>query len=268
MPKTPDILAKIAHYKRGEVAALKSQISLNELRKKADDMPPAKSFTQAIKSKAINGPALIAEVKKASPSKGIIREDFNPAEIAKAYTDGGAACLSVLTDAPSFQGSNEIFADVRAVTSLPMLRKDFMLEPIQIAESRAMGADAVLIIMAMLDEKTARALMNEAKRHNMDALVETHDAEEVDRAITLGAELIGINNRDLRSFHTTLDTFAPLAERVPAHATLIAESGIFTPNDILKLTQGGASGFLVGESLMRQDDVKRATYVLRGIQPA
>lgn len=256
---TPDVLKKIASYKADEVKALKARTSIEALRKQAKSLPSPRGFHAALRK---SGPSLIAEVKKASPSKGVIREDFAPVSIAKAYERGGASCLSVLTDGPGFQGSLEIFAQVRAATSLPLLRKDFMLDPIQIAESAAMGSDAVLVIMAMIDDKTARALMEEAKSLGLDALVETHDSHEIDRAIALGATLIGINNRDLRTFHTTLETFAANARRVPTHATLIAESGIFTPDDILRLTEDGADGFLVGESLMRQDDVERA---LRGL---
>ena len=259
-----NVLKKIAAYKRKEVDALKSSVTLKKMRATAGDMPPPKGFANAIIAKSSFGPALITEVKKASPSKGIIREDFDPVAIAKDFEAGGAACLSVLTDGPGFQGSNEIFKAVRAASPLPMLRKDFMLEPIQIAESRAMGADAVLIIMAMLDDKTAKRLLNEARRFGMDALVETHSAHEVRRAVALGAQLIGINNRNLKTFETTLDTFSKLAPKVPEDAVLIAESGIFTADDIERLTLDGAQGFLIGESLMRQDDVKAATQTLSG----
>ncbi len=206
---------------------------------------------------------MIAEIKKASPSKGLIREDFDPVAITKAYEDGGAACLSVLTDGPGFQGSNEIFAQVRKTTSLPLLRKDFMLSPIQIVESRAMGADCVLIILAMIDDDTAVNLMKEATTLGMDALVETHDANEVDRAIALDATLIGINNRDLRTFETSLDTFGALSDRLPENALRVAESGIYTAEDIAKLKGQGAQAYLVGESLMRQDDVVGALSILR-----
>lgn len=265
MTKTPDILAKIARYKRDEVAAIKAQTSLKELRDKAAGLAAPRGFAASIKQISKTRPALIAEVKKASPSKGLIRADFDPAHIARGYEAGGAACLSVLTDGPGFQGSLEIFAQVRAATNLPLLRKDFMLEPIQIAESRAMGADAVLIIMAMLNDKTAASLMAEAADLGMDALVETHDDEEVSRALKLGATFIGINNRDLRTFETSLETFASLAPMVPQNATLIAESGIFTRAHIETLTESGADGFLIGESLMRQADVQAATRTLSGV---
>ena len=252
----PDVLKRIAAYKANEVTALLASTSIEGLRNTASTLPPPRGFTKAIQSK--NGPALICEVKKASPSKGIIREDFNPVAIAKAYAEGGAACLSVLTDGPGFQGSNAIFKQVRAATELPLLRKDFMLDPIQIAESAAMGADCVLIIMAMIDDGTAKALMDEAKALGLDALVETHDERELERAVELGATLIGINNRDLRTFETSLDTFTRLAPQTPKEATLIAESGIFTKNDIEQLAKEGAQGYLIGESFMRQDDVAGA----------
>lgn len=252
----PDVLKRIASYKAEEVAALREDISIEELREIASDLKPPRGFTKAIQSQS--GPALICEVKKASPSKGIIREDFDPVAIARAYTEGGAACLSVLTDGPGFMGSPEIFKQVRGATDIPLLRKDFMLDPIQIAESAAMGADCVLVIMAMIDDETARALMAEAAALGLDALVETHDESELERAIALGTTLIGINNRDLRTFETSLDTFTRLAGQVPDGATLIAESGVFTRGDVERLATEGAQGYLIGESFMRQDDVAGA----------
>jgi indole-3-glycerol phosphate synthase len=257
----PDVLAKIAAYKADEVRALQDDISIEDLRSIAADQPAPRGFGNALQT--AQQPALICEVKKASPSKGIIREDFDAVEIAKAYTTGGAACLSVLTDGPGFMGSNAIFKAVRAATDLPLLRKDFMLAPIQIAESAAMGADCVLIIMAMIDDDTAIALMEEAAKLGLDALIETHDESELERAVNLGASLIGINNRDLRTFDTTLNTFARLAPKAPKDATLIAESGIFTRADIDALAKHGAQGYLIGESLMRQDDIEAATKALR-----
>jgi len=257
-----DVLKKIAAYKADEVKTLKRNTSLKTLRSLAAGQIPPRGFASALKNRSRTHPALITEVKKASPSKGVIREDFDPVSIAKSYEIGGATCLSVLTDGPGFQGSNEIFADVRAAVSLPLLRKDFMLEPIQIAESRAMGADCVLVIMAMIDDKAACALIKEAERHGMDVLMETHDRNELERALALGSKFIGINNRDLRTFHTTLKTFEDLAQNVPQDITLIAESGIFTPDDITHLTTFGADGFLIGESLMRQDDIISATQKL------
>lgn len=256
----PDVLKKIAAYKADEVRELQNDISIEDLREIAADQPAPRGFAAAIKN--AERTALICEVKKASPSKGVIREDFDPVAIAKAYAAGGATCLSVLTDSPGFQGSNAIFKQVRAATSLPLLRKDFMLDPIQIAESAAMGADCVLIIMAMIDDITAKALMEEAARLGLDALVETHDDYELERAVELGATLIGINNRDLRTFDTTLDTFDRLAPLAPKDAVLIAESGIFTRADIDRLAASGAQGYLIGESLMRQDDFEAATKAL------
>lgn len=257
---TPNVLRKIAAYKAREVEALRNKSSIDDLRELAADQTPACGFAEAIK--AATGPALICEVKKASPSKGLIRKHFDAVEIAQSYRAGGATCLSVLTDGPGFQGSKAIFKDVRQTSSLPLLRKDFMLDPIQITESRTIGADCVLIILAMLDDGVAKSLMDEAQTLGMDVLVETHDAEEIRRAVGLGATLIGINNRDLRTFHTTLDTFSRLASHVPKSSTLIAESGIFTRDDIDSLASQGAQGYLIGESLMRQPDVEEATKAL------
>ena len=256
----PDVLKKIAAYKVDEVEALRDDISIEELRDIARDQAPARGFAKAIQN--ASGIALICEVKKASPSKGIIREDFDPVPIAKAYETGGATCMSVLTDGPGFMGSNAIFKQVRTTTNLPLLRKDFFIDPIQITEARAMGADCILVIMAMIDDDTARALMDEAAELGMDALVETHDEKELSRAIALDASLIGINNRDLRTFDTTLDTFSRLAPRVPQSAILIAESGIFTREDITRLAKDGAQGYLIGESLMRQDNITGAVQEL------
>lgn len=257
----PDVLKKIAAYKVDEVEALRDDISIEELRDIALDQSPARGFTKAIQN--TSGTALICEVKKASPSKGIIREDFDPVAIAKAYSAGGAACLSVLTDGPGFMGSVDIFKAVRGVTDLPLLRKDFMIDPIQVTESRVMGADCILVIMAMIDDDMAGRLIEEASRLGMDVLVETHDERELSRAIKLGASLIGINNRDLRSFDTSLDTFGKLAGKAPIDATLIAESGIFTKDDIDRLAKDGAQGYLIGESLMRQNNIIDAVKTLR-----
>lgn len=263
MPKLKtDILQKIAAYKRDEVAPLHGRQS--QLEMQAATQPEPRGFLKALKAAAITGPALVAEIKKASPSKGLIREDFEPTKIARAYTDGGAACLSVLTDEPSFQGSPLYLKQARAISSLPVLRKDFMIDPVQIIESRAYGADAILIIMAMVSDDLAGALLAETNRLGMDALVETHTATELARAVKLGARLIGINNRDLKTFKTNLTTFKKLAPRVPADTFLIAESGINTADDILDLTGHGAQGFLVGESLMRETDVEFATRRLLG----
>jgi len=257
-----NVLQKIAVYKRSEVMALYEQAS--DLEMLAATQAPPRGFLAALTSANRTGPALIAEIKKASPSKGLIREDFKPSEIARAYTDGGAACLSVLTDGPSFQGSALYLKQARVVSSLPILRKDFMIDPVQILESRALGADAILIIMAMVNDDLAGVLLAETKRLHMDALVEVHTGSELRRAVKLGANLIGINNRNLKTFETTLKTFEKLAPLTPPGAFLVAESGINTSGDILHLTKHGANAFLVGESLMRQTDVELATRELLG----
>ena len=259
-----DILSKIAAYKRDEVAQAKSSQPRQELERKAENQSKPRGFLKALRAKSQNGPALIAEIKKASPSKGLIREDFNTPALAAAYERGGAACLSVLTDTPSFQGADAFLGQARDASALPAIRKDFMIDPYQITQSRALGADAILIIMAMVDDKTARALFKSAKKWNMDALVETHSADEMRRAIDLGAELIGINNRNLKTFETSLTTFENLAPLAPKNCLLVAESGIYSSDDILTLTESGAGAFLVGESLMRNEDVEAATRKLLG----
>ncbi|MEL6415843.1 MAG: indole-3-glycerol phosphate synthase TrpC [Pseudomonadota bacterium] len=259
MRDVPDILAKIAAYKVDEVAT----IDRDRVEQKLINASKPNGFLYALQN--AGQPALICEVKKASPSKGVIREDFDPVAITKAYQAGGAACLSVLTDGPGFQGSLEIFDQVRSATNLPLLRKDFMIDSIQVREARAHGADAILVILAMTDDKTNRILIDEANALGMDALVETHTEEEVRRAIDLGATLIGINNRDLHTFETTLDTFDRLAPLVPKQALLVGESGIFTDDDVKRLAASGAQAYLIGESLMRQDDVEKATRTLKGI---
>ena len=256
----PDVLAKIAAYKVDEVAALKRERGEATLLSDARAQAPARGFADALRAAPI--PALIAEVKKASPSKGVIREDFDSVAIARAYERGGAAALSCLTDGPGFQGSNAIFAAVRGATALPILRKDFFLDTAQVVEARAMGADAVLVILAMVDDAVARDLMDAADEFGMDALVETHDEAEVDRALGLGATLVGVNNRDLRTFDTTLDTFARLSRRIPDSCLRVAESGIFTRVDVERVVGDGAQAILVGESLMRAEDVETATLAL------
>ena len=255
MASVPSVLKKIAAYKRDEVAALRPREA--ELRAQAEAQRPARGFAKALKVAPV--PALIAEVKKASPSKGVIREDFDPVAIARAYESGGAAAISCLTDEPGFQGSREIFAQVRAATHLPMLQKDFFLDPLQVLEARALGADAVLVILAMLDDAQAAGLMMAAESFGMDALVETHTEEEVTRAVALGASLIGVNNRDLHTFKTTLDPFGELSRRIPDAAVKVAESGIFTRKDVERVVGDGAEAILVGESLMREGDVEAAT---------
>ena len=259
-----DILERIAAYKRQEVAARKSAISLSDLDRQALEAPPVRGFRQMLDlTWTMTGrPALIAEIKKASPSKGLIRADFNPPALAKAYERGGAACLSVLTDTPSFQGADAYLVEARSAVSLPCLRKDFLVDPWQVAESRALGADCILIIMDMVDDALAAELLHEARRFGMDALIETHDEAEMARAARLGGDLIGINNRSLRTFEVDLATTERLAPMAPPDALLVAESGIFTPHDVARVQTATARAILVGESLMRQEDVETATTAL------
>ena len=255
-----DILAEIAAYKREEVASRKAARPRAETEAAARAADPPRGFRAALERAHAPGRlALIAEIKKASPSKGLIRADFDPPALARAYADGGAACLSVLTDGPSFQGADANLVAARAATALPCLRKEFLLDPWQVAESRALGADAVLIILAMVDDALAGELKAAAEGFGMDVLVEAHDEAEMVRAARLGADLIGVNNRDLRTFVTDLANTERLAQRAPSGALLVTESGIFTPADAARLERAGAKAMLVGESLMRQPDVAAAT---------
>ncbi|MBW0151186.1 MAG: indole-3-glycerol phosphate synthase TrpC [Phenylobacterium sp.] len=254
-----DVLDKIAAYKRDEVAARKLERSQAEVEAAAKAPSPPRGFLKALQAAHTPGRlALIAEIKKASPSKGLIRADFDPPALAKAYEASGATCLSILTDGPSFQGADGYLTAGREAVSLPALRKEFLVDPWQVAESRALGADAILIILAMVDDILAGELQAEARRLGMDALVEVHDEDEMARAGRMGAALVGVNNRNLRTFETDLATTERLAALAPTDALLVTESGITGPADVRRLSAAGARAMLVGESLMRQADVTAA----------
>ncbi|MFN5082090.1 MAG: indole-3-glycerol phosphate synthase TrpC, partial [Brevundimonas sp.] len=248
---------------REDVAARKAVTSQDAIEARAAAADAPRGFRRALIDHAAPGrPALIAEIKKASPSRGLIRADFDPPALARAYEAGGAACLSVLTDGPSFMGDDAYLGQARAATALPCLRKDFLVDPWQVAESRALGADCILIILAMIDDSLAAELLAEARRFGMDALIETHDEAEMARAATLGGDLVGVNNRSLRTFEVDLATTGRLAALAPPEALLVAESGIFTPDDVAEVARTGAAAILVGESLMHQADVTAGTRAL------
>ena len=259
---TPSILEKIKAYKLEEIAAAKEAVPIEDLTDRARGADPVRGFKDRLLQASKQGYGLIAEIKKASPSKGLIRADFDPEALARAYEEGGAACLSVLTDGPSFQGANEYLTQARAACELPVLRKDFLYDPYQVVEARALGADCILIIMASVTDAQAADLEKAAQDWDMDVLIEVHNEEELERAGRLTSQMIGINNRDLNTFETSLDTTRHLARLVPADRIIVCESGLETKEDLADIARYGARCFLIGETLMRAEDVASATRAL------
>ena len=255
MNDTPDILKKIIRRKKQEIAERQKIVSLQQIISRSQEASPVRGFVKSMQRRLDAGDAaVIAEIKKASPSKGVMRENFNPSEIAKSYQAGGASCLSVLTDIDFFQGADDYLIAARAACKLPVIRKDFIIDPYQVYEARAMGADCILLIVAVLDNQTLNQLYSLATALNMDVLIEVHDKEELLRALPLGASLVGINNRNLRTFETSLNTTIDLLPHIPDDRIVVTESGIHYPDDVALMRENQVNAFLVGEAFMKADD--------------